>query len=203
MIKIFNLALNKIIRLNGYPFVPPFNVSPDDGISGLVCQPGNFLEALIGLVLALFGVLFRYPENTLFLWQGQLLLQVKAALADGRRSRGPVDDLVDKAGPVNGAFVDLQRLNVIGERLFIAPRAVVQNAPVGVGGGVNRNTRYVVGVQVGLEIFNHIAEFGFRIRVAFGLQKHQGPAHQRAAMVGRDRKRSVETLQGLVVFLVP
>ena len=54
---------------------------------------------------------------------------------------------------IDGTLVDFQRLYVIGKRFFVSAGAVVQDAAVGVGGGMNRDPGDVVGLQVIAEEF--------------------------------------------------
>ena len=100
---------------------------------GLFANRAMSAGASEGFVHPLFGVLFRYPEEPLVGRQGQLPAYVNGALAYGRRPGRAVDDLVDQAGAVDGALVDLHGLDVVGQRLLVAAQAVVQDAPVGIG----------------------------------------------------------------------
>ena len=96
----------------------------------------------------------------------------------------------------------IQRLDVIGQRLFIRSLVVKDNAAIAVSGGENGATGAVVGREIALQIIDQIAELGDRFGGFPALREDQRAAHQRATVVGSLRERFVEARDRLVILAV-
>ena len=113
-----------------------------------------------------------------------------------------IQQMLDPAWPLGDLVIDLYGLHVIVKGFPVAPLAVPDDAPVGIGRAQGADAGWIVVLQGPVQEFDQIAEDGLGIVIAQQPDQGGGLAVQRAAVVGLGRERQLESLDRLLIVPV-